>query len=302
MSVAILEFGQPKKHFCKLGQMSLDAAQWPLGDRPAGQSLCDLGPDDHVVIIANSRALTARTSDLRCQVSIVLWEPPAIKGRFYRMVRLMAKRFSFVLTHNTDLLCRLPNARFVPHGGSLLEVTEHPVVEKTKRISLIASSKRSTGGQRLRHEIIEWAAKHAPDLDALGRGYQSLKVKEDGHLPYQYSVVIENSQEAGYFTEKLIDSFLCRSLPIYWGAPDIEHFFDRRGMILCTTPAELRLAIERATPEDYDRRLPYLEANRERAKKYVDQVGNAARCLAESGDDLTASENSPKQSQSRSAA
>jgi hypothetical protein len=292
MSVAFIPYRHPRKHFCQLGQMSFDDVCWPLNDRPDGRVLRDLSAQDHVLLIASSRMLTMRTGELRCQLSVLMCEPPAIQQRFYNAARLIASKFKYVLTHNTDLLCRLPNARFVAHGGSMLEVAEQQVVEKVKRISLIASDKSSTRGQRLRHEIVKWAAENAPDLDALGRGYQPLADKAEGHSPYFFSVVIENSQEPGYFTEKLIDSFLCRSLPIYWGAPDIEHFFDSRGMIRCTTAKELRRAIQQVTAADYVMREAFLEKNRTLAMQYLDQFGRAARYLRDSNGGLLAATNS----------
>jgi len=293
MSVAFLPYGQPREHCCKLSQVPFDAVEWPLSNRPEGRLMRDLSPQDHVLMIASSRMLTIRTNELRCQVSVLLAEPPAIQKRLYYALRLTASRYRYVLTHNADLLCRLPNARFVAHGGSMLEMAEQPVVEKTKRISLIASNKRKTRGHRLRHEIVKWAAENAPDLDALGRGYQPLTHKADGHAPYLFSVVIENSQETGYFTEKLIDCFLCRSLPIYWGASDIENFFDSRGMIRCATAKDIPQAIQRVTSTDYVKRESFLEKNRQLAMQYLDYFGRAARCLQNSGGGLAASTKSP---------
>lgn len=286
MSVALIPYRHPRKHFCQLGRISFDDVCWPLNDRPDGQLLRDLSPRDHILLIASSRMLTMRTDEVRCQLSVLMCEPPAIHRRHYMSVRLVASRFKYVLTHNTDLLRRLPNARFVAHGGSMLEVAEQPVVDKTRRISLIASDKSSTFGQRLRHEIVRWGAENVPDLDALGRKYLPLTDKADGHSPYYFSVVVENSQEPGYFTEKLIDSFLCRSLPIYWGAPDIEHFFDSRGLIRCANAEELRRTIQQVTASDYAMREVFLEKNRRLAMQYLDLFGRAARFLHDSNGEL----------------
>ena len=34
-----------------------------------------------------------------------------------------------------------------------------------------------------------------------------------------------------YFTEKLIDALITKTVPIYWGAPYIGDFYDNRGII-----------------------------------------------------------------------
>ena len=269
MSIALIPYRQPSSHFCRLDRFPVDSAEWLLDDRPDAQLLGDLTADDHVLVIASSRMLTMRTGGLRCPVSVLMGEPMVIQKRLYHAIRFIASRFQYVFTHSTELLAQLPNARFVAHGGTFLDVVDRPLPNKTKRVAIIASAKRDTAGQRLRHQLVDWASEHVPDLDALGLGYKPLDDKADGHDPYFFSVVIENDQEAGYFTEKIVDSFLCRSLPIYCGAPDIDHFFDPRGMIVCRSEQEARHAIRTLTVEEYEKRLEYLEANRVRALQFA---------------------------------
>jgi hypothetical protein len=277
MSVAFLPYGRPRNHFCDLGSILFDDVEWPLNDRPEGNRLADLRPTDHILGIASSRFLTIRRKSLACPLSVLIGEPPAIQRRLYRAIRWRAGIFRYVMTHNTGLLQSLGNAHFVAHGGSMISDIEQPRIPKTHRVSMIASDKKSTTGHRLRHAIAEWALQCGTDFHALGRGYRPLEEKADGHNPYFFSVVIENSREPGYFTEKLIDSFLCHSIPIYWGAPDIEHFFDPRGMINCSSPEEIKKAVANLTAEHYCKREPYLARNREIAMRYTDLFGRAAR-------------------------
>lgn len=281
MSVAFLPYGQPGKHFCDLGQISFENVEWPLGDRPEGNCLSDLTPADHVIVVASSRVLTIRKRSLNCPVSVLLCEPPAIQKRLYPAIAAQSRRFRYVLTHNTHLLQSLPNSRFVAHGGSMIGSCDQPQAQKTHRVSLIASPKKSTKGHRLRHQIVNWAQQHANDFSALGRGYKPLDEKADGHNPYCFSVVIENSREPGYFTEKLIDSFLCHSLPIYWGAPDIAHFFDPLGMICCSSGEEVKTAITNLTVDDYVALEDALLRNRQLAMRYTDFFGRAARLVTD---------------------
>ena len=53
---------------------------------------------------------------------------------------------------------------------------------------------------------------------------------------YQYSFVIENSSQTNYFTEKLIDCLITKTIPIYYGCPNISEYFDTKGWILLTDP------------------------------------------------------------------
>ena len=107
-------------------------------------------------------------------------------------------------------------------------------------LSLIASAKRSLVGHKLRHQVVAWLKQAGIEVDVMGGGYRPFERKSDGLAPYRYSIVIENSREHGYFTEKLVDALLCRTVPIYWGAPDIETYFDMRGMIVCSTLEEVK--------------------------------------------------------------
>lgn len=286
MAIGILLHELPKRRFCRLSACSVDDAEWPLGDRPDVATLGDLSPDDQLVLTINSRTLTADRRGLRCRVSALIFEPPVIHGRFYRLIPWIGRAFHRVLTHNSRLLGRLPNARFLPHGGQYVVSPPDAITPKTGRVALIASKKRATTGQRLRHRIAAWSRGEAPELALLGSAYEPIAEKAEGHTPYYYSVVVENSREPGYFTEKLVDSLLCWSLPIYWGAPDIEHFFDPRGMIVCRNERDIHEAIRNCNEADYVARGPFLEDNRRRALEYADRRLNAARIL-QRDDDFT---------------
>lgn len=279
MAIAIMGYGQPKNKFSRLADYPIKDLHWPLNDAPSVCSVGDLNKRDHLVMYSCSRAYSASRKNLSCRLSIFLNEPPAIQGRYYRLLRLIGNKYHRILTHNSDLLGRLPNARFIAHGGTSLVERHVDSVPKTSRISLIASKKKLTSGHRLRHRVAAWSLRHSPDLNLYGHGYSSIVDKRLAHSPYYFSVVIENSRCAGYFTEKLMDSFLCRCLPVYWGAPDIAHFFDVRGMICCPSESDLRAAIAELTIADYQRRIEFLEENSRRTEGFLDIHRNIAELL-----------------------
>jgi hypothetical protein len=49
----------------------------------------------------------------------------------------------------------------------------------------------------------------------------------------KFSIIIENCKDKNYFSEKLIDCLLCKTIPIFWGCDNIGDFFDTRGFIIC---------------------------------------------------------------------
>lgn len=279
MAIGVLNHRYPKSHFCRLADLPIELAEWPLGPPTNAATLGDLTEHDDLVMLFGTKAMSARRDALRCRLSVFQVEPPAIHRKQYKLLPILGKKYHRVLTHNSRLISRLANARFVPHGGCMLKTVPDGPCEKTGRVAMIASRKRTTQGHRMRHRIASWSRRSAPDLDLFGRGFEPLEDKRDGHAPYYFSVVIENSREPGYFTEKLIDCLLCDSLPIYWGAPDVAHFFDTRGMIVCNSEAEVRAAVAGVTEEDYRMRQPLLEENRRRAHQYAATTLNAARVL-----------------------
>jgi len=92
-------------------------------------------------------------------------------------------------------------------------------------------------------------------------------------------VVIENSREASYITEKLIDALRCRSIPIYWGAPDVGKIFDRAGLIECASRDDILAALRRTSAEDYDSRRAAIETNAHLADHYADMHRRAAEII-----------------------
>ena len=145
--------------------------------------------------------------------------------------------------------------------------------------SLIASSKRDLAGHVLRHDTVEWAAANDIELDVMGRGYQAFGEKSEGLAPYRFSVVIENVREPNYFTEKLIDSVLCETVPIYWGCPNLERFMDTDGMILCDSAEEIRATLAGANEARYQELLPGLRRAKEQAAHWADLEPRAAQAV-----------------------
>jgi hypothetical protein len=137
--------------------------------------------------------------------------------------------------------------------------------KRDKLISLIASEKQKMSGHKLRHEIINTLPKES--FEVLGRGYKPFVNKADGLTPYMYSIVIENCQEVDYFTEKIVDCFMCGTIPIYWGANNIGDHFDSEGVLSFQTIGELQSILKKISTKDYTLRSNAINNNREIAQE-----------------------------------
>lgn len=228
-----------------------------------GATVGDLTSNDHVVVYFSSRHFIPYWG-VDCAISLMMLEPQGIKPRHYFTLPFFYWNFKHILAHSTKILKRCPNAVFFnPHTCT----TPPGDVEKTRNISLIASKKRDLFGHRLRHMVAD--ACH-DKLDLYGHAYKHVPSKSEALLDYRFSVAIENSQFGGYFTEKILDCFINKTVPIYWGDPEIGRRFDAAGIIYCKDKEELIHAVNTVGPEDYESRRAAIENNFASALKCTD--------------------------------
>lgn len=139
----------------------------------------------------------------------------------------MKKPFDAVLTHNRYFASNNRNWFWCPHGGSWINLKEWGVKKKKHNVSILLSEKKSLRGHQLRHEIVEMFRNQ---IDIFGLDHRVKPIEAYG--PYKYSIIIENECSIGYFTEKLIDCISVGTIPVYWGDPNIAHYFYEEGFVL----------------------------------------------------------------------
>jgi len=128
------------------------------------------------------------------------------------------------------------------------------LVELTSRLKSSCSNEESFGrGYSSRKLIMLECIKRNLNLDVYGRindtalirdvsslagnsnigfkGSLSPADKERAYKNYHYSLVFENSSHTNYFSEKINDSFLEWSMPIYWGCKNINKYFPEESLI-----------------------------------------------------------------------
>ena len=85
-----------------------------------------------------------------------------------------------------------------------------------------------------------------------------------------FHIAIENSKNKNYFTEKIIDCFLTKTIPIYWGCSNIEEYFNKDGFIKFNSDEELMHILNNLTPCYYHDRKKVIEENYKKALYYAD--------------------------------
>lgn len=256
----------------------LDQLHWPLGRpaRLAQGTVRDLGRHDHLIAYPNSELFYTPWLGIKAKVSVMIVEPDSVHGKNLKRAYRWRNAFHTILSKSDMLLNQIDNGAFLYFGSTFISDIAAIQPKKSRHMSLIASGKRDLEGHQLRHRMVEYVREAGLDVDVMGRGYQPFEHKEEGLQSYRFSLVIENTREPHYFTEKLVDAALCRTVPIYWGCPNIATYFDTEGLIICETEEELRTQAARVTEADYTARETAIEANYQRAIDHADYIKRAA--------------------------
>ena len=194
-----------------------------------------------------------------------LLEPKSLRNDHIRAALGHEDSYHTILTYDARFLDR-PKWKFYPYGGSWIAFDQWGMHEKTKNISIIASDKNTSEGHKLRHEIIR---KFGDQIDVYGRGYNPIKSKFEALAPYRYSIIVESGRFDYYFTEKLIDCLSVGTIPIYWGCPSINKFFNLNGILDFERLCELKWIMPVASESTYDRFWEAIEDNLKCARKFA---------------------------------
>tara|TARA_R100001460_G_scaffold100463_3_gene144109 strand:- start:4390 stop:5277 length:888 start_codon:yes stop_codon:yes gene_type:complete len=203
------------------------------------------------------------------------------------------KKYDLILGTDDEIIVFCENAKKFPYGSTWLNRgnIKHPDglgryednspsfdgITKDFSVSFLASwYNLNRPGYALRQQV--WNRKE--EIPIARNFYTSVKCFSNAPTPLpggekevlfdsQYHICIENHAIGNYFTEKLIDSFLTLSIPIYWGCTNIEDYFDVDGMILFDTIDDLLEKLNDITPEHYFNKLDVMKENKKRAIEYA---------------------------------
>jgi hypothetical protein len=108
--------------------------------------------------------------------------------------------------------------------------------KKTKFLSVICSTKVFSPQQRVRLEFVsKLKSILGEDLDWFGNGVNPIDDKWSAISKYKYHLVLENRIGNNVVSEKLFDSYLGLSFPLYSGAPNIYDFFSTNSLVQIDT-------------------------------------------------------------------
>lgn len=226
-------------------------------------------------------------------------EPPEVLNIVDRLVQIH-RYYDLILAFDERVLSACPNAQFLtesacswlprkfgaidPLGNMRYEngvYHKNPVVmsydgcdtaAKRFAVSFLTSSKCQFPGHVLRQEIFERLPEGVGKLEVWK--HRSPPIIPDKRVvlePFMFSIVPENSRHAGYYTEKLVDCFIAKTVPLYWGCTDLSNHFNTDGVIQFENYEDLHSKLVGLTIDDYVNRRYAIEENFKLALQGVHQ-------------------------------
>lgn len=197
--------------------------------------------------------------------------------------------FSLILTWSDKVhkACPFNSIKFI-HGETNLDKlyleTYNQNPKREFEVTFLSGILNLIEGHKLRQRVLKkeseikiphkWWEK-LDDFDSRGQrpGYFEVKMTSTGN-PIEgegkkqvwdrhsmFHVAIENSKYENLFTDKILDCFATKTLPIYWGAPNIDEFYNKNGIIFFNNENDLVDIINNLTEEDYFSRLDAINEN-----------------------------------------
>jgi alpha(1,3/1,4) fucosyltransferase len=216
---------------------------------------------------------------------LFMWEPKTVLENMY--AENVQKCFSKIYTWDDSLVDNKTYFKFY-YPVLSARIEEIPSFEEKKLCTLVASDLTSAYENELysqRREAIRYFEReHEEGFEFYGRRwdpsqYKSYKGPTEDKIAtiknYRFSICYENTHGSkGYVTEKIFDCFAAGTVPIYWGASNVEEFIpldcfiDRRDFSSMQQLHLFMKSMSKQTYEGYlDRIKGFLESDA--AKKFT---------------------------------
>lgn len=196
--------------------------------------------------------------------------------------------FDVILTWNDKILNNCENAIFLPFGHTWFKPNQYEKEhQKEFKIAHLRGSLLKSYGHQIRWEILNRKNEiKVPTkfFETYGDRHNIERARIDKEEVFgdtQFGVAIENFSHRGFFTEKILDCFLMKTIPIYWGCPNIEDFFNKEGIIKFEDADDFIYISNQLTDNFYNSKKDIIEENYQLALQYVDYEQNIINKIIE---------------------
>lgn len=188
-------------------------------------------------------------------------------------------KFDFILTYDEEILNNVKNSVLFEYGTTWIETDKYNYPNKDFSVSMVCGHKTMTKNHILRQELWYKQKKIKIPCDFYISQYggvdniNSNKILGQNKFPLfnsMFHICIENVSKNNFFTEKLIDTLLCKSIPIYIGCPNIINYFNTDGFLIANNINEVIEICNNLTPSHYYSKLNSIEYNYKKALEWTD--------------------------------
>ena len=227
-----------------------------------------------------------QSQDELSDINIISFQEPNEYFGLHDWVIQNKDLFNIILTQSDKVLNNCNNAIYQPFGHTWLKPDQYNKEhEKKFQLSHLCGKLNKTYGHSLRHETLARQNEFSIPLNFYDV-YGDRSNIEDARLgkefifgDSQFGVVIENTSHRGYFTEKILDCFLLKTIPIYWGCSNIGDYFDIDGIIPFNNVDDLVYMSNNLDEDYYSPRKEIINKNWKLALEYVDYQQNVVNTI-----------------------
>jgi hypothetical protein len=196
--------------------------------------------------------------------------------------------FAAILTWDDKILNNCENAVFLPFGHTWFKSDQYEKEHKKEfKVAHLCGELLKSYGHQIRHEILS----REKEIKIPTKFYKTIGDRhniEDARIGKeevfgnaQYGVAIENFSHRGWFSEKILDCFLLKTIPIYWGCSNIGDFFNKEGIIEFGNVDDFIYISNKLNGEYYHQHVNVIEDNYQKALQYVNYEQNVTNKLTE---------------------
>lgn len=148
------------------------------------------------------------------------------------------------------------------------EIEQYQKVNKSKFCSFMATNAKATERIEFVKKLINYKNVDCsgPVLYNMGKKDNIGKIKNNEYIDwnkekieiikhYKFTIAFENERAENYITEKIYQPLLVKSIPIYWGAPNVAEYFNPKCYIDVSSFNSFEEAIEEIARIDQDESL-----------------------------------------------
>jgi hypothetical protein len=191
------------------------------------------------------------------------------------------EKYDVILTFNKDVLNSCKNSEFFEFGTCWVSKNNVNINNKTFSVSFLVGNKVISGcdGHILRHQVYDNQSRIKLDKKFFNSSRMPYKPQELKNFIYddksplfdsQFHICIENSQETNYFSEKLIDCLYSKTIPIYWGCPNIGDWFNTDSIFIVNNLEELISKVNSISEKTYEKLTYSIEENYKKSLEFLD--------------------------------